>query len=748
MLVLFGQASFHDAAAPVDAFGDAVAVWHLKDFGDSVGTNSSLELRGAVKVGQACGHAAKAASLSRGGDGLIAECAGGFLVAGQGADGELNLTSAAFSLYARLQDPTGVWESCGIVSKHGGHQILTYNLYANSGLLGFELGTERGLFRVDVPARNLGAKDWHDVVVRYDGKTLALFVDGVLAADRPAAGQLRAAEHEPLVLAGFSAGGELRGPFIGRLDTVALWKRALTEAEIVAFSGGAEEVERRRKARLAAQYADLPKAVADYRRVVNSTDVETYSRAALALRQWMIENDPHRPLYHFTGPESWINDPNGPIYHEGKYHLFYQFDPQVPDGHSGWRRSQRCWGHAVSEDLIHWVDWPVASWPDTPYDCGGVYSGNTFVDDGGHLCGLYTGNVSGRGGLRYGVLIRSRDGGVTWEKQVVMDHSQRPNDQSPVHHDGYTWKEGETWHQLIGGSTGGPHAQGAAWLWTAKDLNRWKLRKNIAPTIKLGSFWELPYLIELGGKHVLLVGHGNPYWVGTHDRQTMLFTPEDPKPKSIDNGTYYSFNVNMVDDKGPGGSRRQLMHGWVTGPPSPTKDVPYWQGAHSIPRVLTLADGRIRQAPVPELQSLRGQHYTVVKPSQENVLQNIQSDALELKATFAPGEAGRFGVKLRVARDGASFTRVYFDATSCDFGVDGQAIENRPQHSYLKHGQDVEMHIFLDRSIIEVYVNGSAQTARTFPAPDALGLEIFSEGGEAKLKKLDVWKMGSMWNRK
>ena len=92
-----------------------------------------------------------------------------------------------------------------------------------------------------------------------------------------------------------------------------------------------------------------------YRAVVQSKDKPTYARAALDLRHWMIENDPHMPVYHFTGPECWINDPNGVIYHKGVYHLFYQYDPIVNG-----KRSKRCWGHAVSKDLVHWDDWPIA----------------------------------------------------------------------------------------------------------------------------------------------------------------------------------------------------------------------------------------------------------------------------------------------------------------------------------------------------------------------------------------------------
>lgn len=86
------------------------------------------------------------------------------------------------------------------------------------------------------------------------------------------------------------------------------------------------------------------KEVEEFRRVVKSKDIKTFSHAALELRHYMMEHDPHLPIYHFTGPESWINDANGVIYHEGLYHLFYQFDPIV-DG----QRSARCWGHAVSK---------------------------------------------------------------------------------------------------------------------------------------------------------------------------------------------------------------------------------------------------------------------------------------------------------------------------------------------------------------------------------------------------------------
>jgi beta-fructofuranosidase len=474
-----------------------------------------------------------------------------------------------------------------------------------------------------------------------------------------------------------------------------------------------------------------------YRAVVKSRDKSIYSKAALDLRLWMMKNDPYRPIFHFTGPESWINDPNGVIYHKGIYHLFYQFDPVVNG-----QRSKRCWGHAASKDLVHWEDWPVALWPDTPYDRGGVYSGNMVIDDNGIPTALYTGNV--RGKLEtYGMQARSYDGFLTWEKKMVMNNDQRPDASSPVHWDAQIWKEGNIWYQLIGGAKEG---KGAAQIWTSPDLGNWIYQKAIYSGDP-GTFWELPYLVQFGKKYALFVGKGNPYWIGEYDPRTLTFTPDSLLPKSIDNGNYYSFNLHMTDDKGSDGERRQLMHGWVNGPPSPTKTVPYWQGAHSIPRVITLQGDRLRQEPIPEIQSLRGQHYTFSDLSGKDLLRNIKSDALEIKATFAPGSAKRFGFRLRVSADEKTFTTVFFDTASRTFGVAGKVPGKSAQKSYLNPGEDVQMHIFLDKSIIEVYLNGSAHTARTFPDPGSLGLGIFSEDGEATLKSLDIWEMQSMWGK-
>ena len=518
-----------------------------------------------------------------------------------------------------------------------------------------------------------------------------------------------------------------------------------------------------------------PREVRDFRVAVTSRERAVFAGAARELRRWMAANDPHRPLYHFTAPEGWINDPNGPIFHDGTYHLFYQYRPVYANG----SESGICWGHASSTDLLHWEDWPVAMWSDRRYDVAGVYSGNTFIDDDGFPCALYTGNVGGHDET-YGVLARSTDGWLTWHKHKVMDNEQRPNAASPVHWDAQIWKEGELWQQLIGGAVGeGAGQRGAAHLWTSPDLEYWTHRGTIAEDHDPARrYWELPYLVPFGApddeRAVLMVGaRGNPYWTGSYDRQARRFHPDRREPRFIDQGFYYCVNPHMVDDKGPGGAPRRLLHGWVIGPRSPADTVPYWIGAHSIPRVLELAGDELIQTPVPELETLRGAlhrgHDVTVGPGTAGHLKDVAGDALEIELAIDLARTGarRVGAAVRLDASGRG-ARVWYEPAGNRFGVDrllgpeqefanAAARQSRELQGTVKqlqapqlsssagtaHGRDgiVALRVFVDRSILEVYCGGAALTDRLYPDPSATGIDLFAAAGTAHLESVSIWPL-------
>lgn len=518
-----------------------------------------------------------------------------------------------------------------------------------------------------------------------------------------------------------------------------------------------------------------PRQVRDFRVAVTSRERSVFAAAARELRRWMLEHDPHRPRYHFTAPEGWINDPNGPIYHAGSYHLFYQYRPVYANG----SESAICWGHASSADLVHWEDWPVALWPDRRYDVAGVYSGNTFIDDDGFPCALYTGNVAGHAET-HGVLARSTDGWLTWHKHKVMDNAQRPNAASPVHWDAQVWKQGGEWQQLIGGAVGeGAGQRGAAHLWTSPDLEQWTHRGTIAEDRDAQRrYWELPYLVPFGERAVLMVGApGNPYWSGHYDPAARRFHADRREPRYVDRGLYYCVNPHQVDDRGPGGAPRRLLHGWVLGARSPVAAAPYWIGAHSIPRVLELAGEELVQTPLPELAALRGAHHqrreVTVVPGTAGYLGGVAGAALELELTIdlQRTRARRVGAAVRQDADGRG-ARVWYEPAGGRFGVDRllgpeqryasaearrrgdlQGEEAKLQARQVAapagsaHGAagSVTLRVFADHSILEAYCGGAALTDRLYPDPAATGVALFAEGGPAHLRSVSAWPLRASW---
>ena len=207
------------------------------------------------------------------------------------------------------------------------------------------------------------------------------------------------------------------------------------------------------------------------------------SRARLA-------EDPHLPVYHFVSPENRLNDPNGLCFWQGRWHLFYQaYPPEDPRQH---------WGHAVSKDLIHWEDLPIAIYPDPEYQC---YSGSTLVEED-RVIAMYHGTRMGNM-----IAISSDPLLLNWEKvsdTPVIPMTENSSDLPYYVYDPNIWKTGDTYYSMSGGvNDNGPDGRQilSNYLFKSKDLINWEY---IHPFIEGDRFTELgddgacPYFLQIG----------------------------------------------------------------------------------------------------------------------------------------------------------------------------------------------------------------------------------------------------------
>ncbi len=332
------------AAESPTPFDDAAALWHMSSLKNAAPGGDDLAVRGNVGIGVELTGDERHASVLRGGDGRAARFDGGYLDAGGGPDGRLNLKANAFTLCIRLRDPSGRWMA-PLFSKHGGHDKLVYNLFSHDfgagKVIGFEIGTERtrGMTQVSVPLSIIGETDWHDIICRYNGAKLQLFVDGVWMDEEFPMGPLRQGNTEPCLIGAESVGGAVKSGWRGLVDHAALWSRALSDAEIEALSGGAREVASKKLKYL----------------------------GPLPSMQYF------RPHNRFNVGDTL------PFFHDGTFHFYYLLDRGHHSAKGG--KGAHQWAHVSSRDLINWTEHPLAV-PITREEEGSICTGSMFFHDG------------------------------------------------------------------------------------------------------------------------------------------------------------------------------------------------------------------------------------------------------------------------------------------------------------------------------------------------------------------------------
>jgi beta-fructofuranosidase len=471
--------------------------------------------------------------------------------------------------------------------------------------------------------------------------------------------------------------------------------------------------------------------------------------AALSLRaegRGSLADDPLRPRFHFLPPANWMNDPNGPIYWKGTYHMFYQYNPNA--AYSG----DKHWGHASSPDMIHWKHLPIALAP-TPGgpDKDGVYTGSA-VDDNGTPTLVFTGVKP-----EVQMIATSDDRLIHWTKFAGNPVIPRPP--ADLHVRGFRdpapWKEGAAWYMIVG--SGIKDEGGMALLYRSADLRHWEyvhplatgqVRKTSdADAVAQNDMWECPDFFPLGNKHVLIVSTGgkSPYFVGSYADGKFHAETQG----HTDFGAGYAAKT-MLDASG-----RRIYWAWLR---ERRKKEAYtaagWAGVMSLPHVLTLrADNRLGIEPLPELKSLRGKRKGIrsidLSPGKDVPIRGVPGDCIEILAEFDPGTAEHVGLKVRAASDGSEYTLVGFNHATETLFTDTRHASLNPDaasaiesgHFSLAPGEPLKLHIYLDASVMEVFANGRAcLVERLYPTrADSLGIGAFCSGGKAKLRSLQIW---------
>ncbi len=460
--------------------------------------------------------------------------------------------------------------------------------------------------------------------------------------------------------------------------------------------------------------------------------------------------DFHRPLYHFLPPRNWMNDPNGLVFWHGRYHLFYQFNPH--GSHWGFIH----WGHASSPDLIHWEDHPIALAPqqDTGDDLG-CFSGCVVMDQETPTA-VYTGFVDF---FNTPVLMaQAQDSDLNrWKKSphnpVIAEKPDEVNDTD--FRDPYVWREGAVWKMVIG--AGLRDGVPAVVLYQSEDLISWDYQGVLFQDQQFEdvTLWECPNFFKLGEYYVLLVSlfpnfQGVYYYVGDYDGE--VFSPK--QQGFIDSGSiFYAPQVRQMGDD------RQLLFAWLLeGRSDEAIEAAGWAGVQALPRELSLDDElRLISCPVSEFAVLR-QSCRMMSQVQLTVDAPIKApiDGRQLEIWLElTAREGVCGLHVLVSPDGAELTRIGVDFDHHQFFIDTRqsSLSDQVQGSIQSanfpdtFAKNVFLHVFIDGSVIEVWLNDAFSiTSRVYPTrKDALEVMLFTEGSEATVKSLKAWTLGHIW---
>jgi fructan beta-fructosidase len=508
---------------------------------------------------------------------------------------------------------------------------------------------------------------------------------------------------------------------------------------------------------------------------------------ALALADTTIarsafDGDKHRPQYHLMPDAHWMNEPHGPFYYNGKYHITFQKNPHGPFWH------QIHWGHLVSDDMVHWQEVEMALRPEAgELAPDGIWSGSATLDADGNPVLFFTAGNDQMFPTQRMALARPKDLTDPLLREWVahpeaLITQQRDWGLFGQFRDPFVFwdKTAQQWYQLV--TSGIPDGSGTALVFSSTDLLSWNylgplFSTDIKAYPQVGPVWELPVLLPLGTgrdgrpRHWFGINsHGAGavvevyYWIGVWDATTGRFSPDHPEPRLMDIGDRkFTGPSGMVDPV----TGRSILFTIAQGETTRQQEAESgWAHNGGLPLSLWLGeDDQLRFAPIAELSSLRGEALVdaanISGAQAQALLAPVKGDLLELELVLDSAQlvgstgAGSLALELRKnpraseltrlslqPSDGASRWRLALDRTRTS--LDPDVLSYGVQGGELALDDEIRLRVFLDRSMLEVYVNERiGLTSRLFPATlDALGLGLELPPA-ALVKRLRVWPMSA-----
>ena len=489
---------------------------------------------------------------------------------------------------------------------------------------------------------------------------------------------------------------------------------------------------------------------------------DTTSEQALVEKIAKLKKDPHRPRYHFLpAAGEWINDTH-PFYWKGVYHIFYQYEPT-----RNWGRRQM--GHVRSRDLVNWEELPIALAPGPQaFDAGSIYSGSVFAGRDGRVHFIYDTVPS----TDMGHAVANDDDLIHWTKDPAPLCSRPAGLRGQDAPEVMVTQEG--YRIWLGSWEPGGVSDYILFRAPAEDMAQWT---------RVGSFFRtqpglflaaLPQFFYYQDKAVFCYTEHQTYrqFIHVGRVENDVFHSEH---ECLYDGSPRAFNSagkSLIDDHG-----RRIFITWVLedryNSPAMNNTDMGWAGCLSLPRIFRVGDdGAVLLEPVPEVESLREQHSvfpampvgggpegSTAGHQEIRLVQGLQGDELEIIAKFQPMTARRFGLVVRCAPDLSEMTVIEVDTSqrklrldsrraslACHPAVNPSVLE--ADWPAMKETDGVELRVFVDHSVIEVYADGNRAriTGRVYPTrSDSQGVGLWATNGEVECSQLAAWQMRAIY---